>query len=226
MYDGDIEDISRDVEKFTKLVNNINTDDDTYQVKSQIENLESMYDTINRNIEDCDSDINSSNSNKKPLLNKLSEYKSDLEIAKNKLNEKKNSWQTQHNLELLKDGQLTGYEKVKAERDIIMDQHKETDYQGEIIKGIGEQIIGANQNLVGINSELKQQGEKMNNIQEKTTNMHGQVKNTEYVMTKIEWRQKCAKIAGLIAIIVVGLADIAILIIKLCGKFGSDSSEK
>ena len=58
-------------------------------------------------------------------------------------------------------------------------------------------------NLVGINSELKQQGEKMNNIQEKTTNMHGQVKNTENVMTKIEWRQKCAKIAGLIAIIVV-----------------------
>ena len=102
-----------------------------------------------------------------------------------------------------------------------MDQHKETDYQGEVIKSIGENIIGANKNLVGINSELKQQGEKMNNIQEKTTNMHGKVKNTDSVMSKIEWRQKCAKVVGLIAIIVVGLADIAILIIKLCGKYGS-----
>ena len=210
--DDDINAISRDVEKFTRLVNNISLDDDTYQVKSQIEELEQMYERINTNMDEFDADLDS---NKKPLLNKLSEFKSDLEIAKNKLNEKKNVWQNQHNLELLKEGQLTGYQKVKAERDIIMDQHKETDYQGEVIKSIGENIIDANKNLVGINQELNQQGDKMVNIQKTTNDMEGTVHRTGDVMSKIEWRNKCAKVVGIIAIIVVGLADIAILIFKL-----------
>ena len=212
MDDDDINAISRDVEKFTRLVNNISLDDDTYQVKSQIEELEQMYERINTNMDEFDADLDS---NKKPLLNKLSEFKSDLEIAKNKLNEKKNVWQNQHNLELLKEGQLTGYQKVKAERDIIMDQHKETDYQGEVIKSIGENIIDANKNLVGINQELNQQGDKMVNIQKTTNDMEGTVHKTGDVMSKIEWRNKCAKVVGIIAIIVVGLADIAILIFKL-----------
>ena len=210
--DDDINAISRDVEKFTRLVNNISLDDDTYQVKSQIEELEQMYERINTNMDEFDADLDS---NKKPLLNKLSEFKSDLEISKNKLNEKKNVWQNQHNLELLKEGQLTGYQKVKAERDIIMDQHKETDYQGEVIKSIGENIIDANKNLVGINQELNQQGDKMVNIQKTTNDMEGTVHRTGDVMSKIEWRNKCAKVVGIIAIIVVGLADIAILIFKL-----------
>ena len=218
MDDEDISSISREVEKFTRLVNNISLDDDTYQVKSQIEKLEEMYEQITTNIDEFDADLYSSDSNKKPLINKLSEFKSDLEIAKNKLNEKKNVWQNQHNLELLKEGQLTGYEKVKAERDIIMDQHKETDYQGEIIKGIGENILDANKNLTSINQELKQQGDKIVNVQQTTNDMEGTVHRTGGVMSKIEWRNKCAKVAGIIAIIVVGIADIAILVIKLVKK--------
>ena len=219
MDDDDINSISREVEKFTRLVNNISTDDDTYQVKSQIEELETMYERIITNMDEFDTDLYSSDSNKKPLINKLSEFKSDLEIAKNKLNEKKNVWQNQHNYELLKEGKLTGYEKVKAERDIIMDQHKETDFQGELIKDIGEKVLGANKNLEGINQELNQQGEKIINVKEKTNNMEGTVNQTGNVMSKIEWRHKCQKVAGLIAIIVVGLADIAILIAKLVKKF-------
>ena len=218
MDDDDINSISRDVEKFTRLVNNISTDDDTYQVKSQIEELEKMYEGINTNMDEFDEDLYSSESNKKPLINKLTQFKSDLEIAKNKLNEKKNVWQNHHNFELLKEGQLTGYEKVKAERDIIMDQHKETDYQGELIKNIGQNVLSANKNLEGINQELNQQGDKIINVQEKTNNMEGTVNQTGNVMSKIEWRHKCQKVAGLIAIIVVGLADIAILIIKLVKK--------
>ena len=218
MDDDDINSISRDVEKFTRLVNNISTDDDTYQVKSQIEELETMYERIITNMDEFDTDLYSSDSNKKPLINKLSEFKSDLERAKNKLNEKKNVWQNQHNYELLKAGQLTGYEKVKAERDIIMDQHKETDFQGELIKDIGEKVLDANKNLEGINQELNSQGNQIINVHEKTNNMEGTVDKTGKVMSKIEWRHKCAKVAGLIAIIVCGLADIAILIVKLIKK--------
>ena len=216
MFDSDIKAIGNNVEKFVKKVNNLNVNDDAYQLKNDIEELEGMYNDLNSQMEDCDNDLkDSSDSNTKPLINKLTQFKTDLDIAKNKLNSKKNTWQTNYNLELLKEGKLSGYDKKKAERDIIIDQHKETDFQGELIKGIGESIKGSNQNMENINAELKQQGEQIINLQGTTTGISGKVSNTERVMTKIERRQVCGKVIGAIAIIVVGLADIAILVIKL-----------
>ena len=216
MFDSDIKAIGNNVEKFVKKVNNLNVNDDAYQLKNDIEELEGMYNDLNSQMEDCDNDLkDSSDSNTKPLINKLTQFKTDLDIAKNKLNNKKNAWQTNYNLELLKEGKLSGYDKKKAERDIIIDQHKETDFQGELIKGIGESIKGSNQNMENINAELKQQGEQIINLQGTTTGISGKVSNTERVMTKIERRQVCGKVIGAIAIIVVGLADIAILVIKL-----------
>ena len=216
MFDSDIKTIGNSVEKFVKKVNNLNVNDDVYQIKNDIEELEGMYNDLNSQMDDCDNDLkDSSDSNTKPLINKLTQFRSDLDIAKNKLNTKKNSWQTNYNLEMLKEGKLSGFDKKKAERDIIIDQHKETDYQGDLIKGIGEHIKGSNQNMENINAELKQQGEQIINLQGTTTGITGKVSNTERVMTKIERRQVCGKVIGAIAIIVVGLADIAILVIKL-----------
>ena len=216
MFDSDIKTIGNSVEKFVKKVNNLNVNDDVYQIKNDIEELEGMYNDLNSQMDDCDNDLkDSSDSNTKPLINKLTQFRSDLDIAKNKLNSKKNSWQTNYNLEMLKEGKLSGYDKKKAERDIIIDQHKETDYQGDLIKGIGEHIKGSNQNMENINAELKQQGEQIINLQGTTTGISGKVSNTERVMTKIERRQVCGKVIGAIGIIVVGLADIAILVIKL-----------
>ena len=219
MFDSDIKSIGNSVEKFVKKVNNLNVNDDVYQIKNDIEELEGMYNDLNSQMDDCDNDLkDSSDSNTKPLINKLTQFRSDLDIAKNKLNSKKNSWQTNYNLEMLNEGKLSGYDKKKVERDIIIDQHKETDFQGDIIKGIGEQIKGSNQNMENINAELKQQGEQIINLQGTTTGITGKVSNTERVMTKIERRQVCGKVIGAIAIIVVGLADIAILVIKLATR--------
>ena len=219
MFDSDIKTIGNSVEKFVKKVNNLNVNDDVYQIKNDIEELEGMYNDLNSQMDDCDNDLkDSSDSNTKPLINKLTQFKTDLDIAKNKLNSKKNSWQTNYNLEMLKEGKLSGFDKKKAERDIIIDQHKETDSQGDLIKGIGEHIKGSNQNMENINAELKQQGEQIINLQGTTTGISGKVSNTERVMTKIERRQVCGKVIGAIAIIVVGLADIAILVIKLATR--------
>ena len=219
MFDSDIKSLGYDVEKFVKKVNNINLDDDVYQLKDEFEKLDATYDDLINKMEDYDNDLKeSSGSNTKPLINKISQYRSDVEIAKNKLNEKKNSWKTQYNLEQLKEGNLTGYEKKKAERDIIMDQHKETDFQGELIIGIGEKIKGANKNLEGINTELKQQGEQIVNVKGTTANISSKVSTTDRVMTKMERRQTCGKVVGIIGIVVVGLADIALLVIKIATR--------
>ena len=219
MYDSDVKCLGIEVEKFEKKINNINLNDDPCQIKSEIEELESKYDELNTKLDDCDTDLkDSSDSNSRPLLNKLSQFRTDLDIAKNKLNEKKNQWKSSYNMELLSQGKLSGYEKVKAERDIILDQHKETDFQGDMIKDIGSKIKGANKNLEGINTGLKEQGEKINNVQGITMNVNGKVANTEKVMNKIEFRNKCAKVIGAIGIIVVGLADIFFLIFKLSNR--------
>ena len=121
-------------------------------------------------------------------------------------------------LELLKEGKLTGSDKIKTERDMLMGQHKETDYQGEIIDSIASNIKGANANLVGINTELKNQGDQMNRIQDHALNAEDEVKKTEKIMTKMERRQKCMKIIGGLAVVVFGIFDVFWLIFFIIKK--------
>ena len=218
MVDNDtIRNIGSDVERFERRVASINLEIDVYRNKQEFEDLERIYKNLSIKLDDCDSELR--DSNKKPLINKLNQYKSDLEIAKNKLNEKKNRWKTQYNIELLKEGKLTGADKIKTERSMILDQHKETDYQGNIINNIAANIKDTNRNLEGINTELKEQGEQMNRIHDTAMNAETEVKQTEKIMTKMERRQKCMKIIGGAAIVVVGLFDIIWLIFWLIKKF-------
>ena len=217
----DIKDIGSDVEKFDRRVSSINIEADLYRNKQEFEDLERWYQKLSSKIEECDNDIQDSSitSNKKPLINKLNQYKSGLDIAKNKLNEKKNRWKTQYNIELLKEGKLTGAEKIKTQRDMILEQHKETDYQGNIIDSIASNIKDTNRNLEGINTELKSQGDQMNRIHDHAMNADTQVKQTEKIMTKMERRQKWMKIIGGIAVVIFGIFDIVWLIFWIIRRF-------
>ena len=217
----DIKDIGSDVEKFDRRVSSINIEADLYRNKQEFEDLERWYQKLSSKIEECDNDIQDSSitSNKKPLINKLNQYKSGLDIAKNKLNEKKNRWKTQYNIELLKEGKLTGAEKIKTQRDMILEQHKETDYQGNIIDSIASNIKDTNRNLEGINTELKSQGDQMNRIHDHAMNADTQVKQTEKIMTKMERRQKWMKVIGGIAVVIFGIFDIVWLIFWIIRRF-------
>ena len=213
MYDVDINSIIKEVKDFSKKVNNINTDGDLNEVKVRMDELEDEYNELIKNMDECESDLSENNSSS--LLNKLSQYKEDLEIARKKLLQKKETWQTKNSYELLKQGQLTGYEKVKAERDVIMEGHKKVDNQGLLVNDIGKLVKDSNKNLSNINNDLNNQGQRINNIQVKTTNMDNTADKTSKIMSKIEKRERTSKIVGIIAIIVVGLADIGILVGKL-----------
>ena len=217
----DIKDIGSDVEKFDRRVSSINIEADLYRNKQEFEDLERWYQKLSSKIEECDNDIQDSSitSNKKPLINKLNQYKSGLDIAKNKLNEKKNRWKTQYNIELLKEGKLTGAEKIKTQRNMILEQHKETDYQGNIIDSIASNIKDTNRNLEGINTELKGQGDQMNRIHDHAMNADTQVKQTEKIMTKMERRQKWMKVIGGIAVVIFGIFDIVWLIFWIIRRF-------
>ena len=98
---------------------------------------------------------------------------------------------------------------------MIIENHKITDYQGDMINSISKDVKGANQNLVEINEELKNQGDQIINIHDKTNDIAGKVGHTEKVMSAMERRKVCAKVIGTIGIILAGLADIALFIVKL-----------
>ena len=107
------------------------------------------------------------------------------------------------------EGELEGVEKKKAEREIVLDQHKEIDNQGELIDSIQQNVKAAGSNLYNMNNVLEDQGQQMDRIHDTVLNTNEKIKKTGHVMTKIEWRNQCMKIATLIAVIVVGLFDIA-----------------
>ena len=216
-----IKNIGYEVEKFDRKIANINLQADPYHNKQEFEDLDRMYQKLNTKFEECDTELQDSSmtSNKKPLLNKLSQYKSDLEIANNKLNDKKNRWKTQYNIELLKEGKLTGADKIRTEREMIINSHKEVDFQGKIIDSIASNIKYTNKNLEGINTELKDQGEQMNRVQDHVMNAESQVKQTDKIMTKMERRQKCMKVIGAIAVIIFAIFDIFWLIFWLVRHF-------
>ena len=216
-----IKNIGYEVEKFDRKIANINLQADPYHNKQEFEDLDRMYQKLNNKFEECDAELQDSSltSNKKPLINKLSQYKSDLEIANNKLNDKKNRWKTQYNIELLKEGKLTGADKIRTERDMILDAHKEVDFHGKIIDSIASNIKDTNRNLEGINTELKDQGEQMNRVQDHALNAESTVKQTDKIMTKMERRQKWMKIIGVFAIIIFAIFDIFWLIFWLVKHF-------
>ena len=107
----------------------------------------------------------------------------------------------------LYDGELEGAERMKAERDIMLEDHKTIDNQGLIIDSIQEHVKAVGQNLTNINTELDSQGQKMDRIQEKVIETEDQVKKTGKIMGKMEKRQNCMKILTVIAIIIFALFD-------------------
>ena len=137
-------------------------------------------------------------------------------FEKNEFNRNKNLSQSEKNTKLNKlkvtnkyfDGELEGIEKKKAERDIALDQHKEIDNQGEIIKDIHLQVRAAGDNLNNMNNALKDQGEQMNRIHDTVLNTNQKVKQTGKVMSAIERRYQCMKVITLGAVILFGIFDV------------------
>ena len=206
----DLKALCNSIDILKKKVENLNENGDVYQTKNEVETYEKSYKRLSEQLNDITEEGNSSLG--KPLLSKANQYKSELEIILNILNRKKEVIKKKHNIELLKSGELTGADKIKTERDMIMDQHKETDYQGDMIDSIASNIKSANNNLVNINTELKNQGEQMNRIQDHVANAESEVKQTEKIMTGMERRQKCMKIIGGLAVVILGIFDVVWLI--------------
>lgn len=214
---ADLKSLSNDIERLKARIERLDENGDVYQNKNDIETYEKNYNRLYEKL----NDLTEGDSNlEKPLISKVNQCKSDLEIISNLLNRKKEAIKKKYNIELLKGGELSGADKIKTERDMIMDQHKETDYQGNMIDSIASNIKSANNNLTNINTELKNQGEQMNRIHDHVANAESEVKQTEKIMTRMERRQKCMKIVGGCAVVILGIFDVFWLVFWLIKYFG------
>jgi chromosome segregation ATPase len=214
---ADLKSLSNDIERLKARIERLDENGDVYQNKNDIETYEKNYNRLYEKL----NDITEGDSNlEKPLISKVNQCKSDLEIISNLLNRKKEAIKKKYNIELLKGGELSGADKIKTERDMIMDQHKETDYQGNMIDSIASNIKSANNNLTNINTELKNQGEQMNRIHDHVANAESEVKQAEKIMTRMERRQKCMKIVGGCAVVILGIFDVFWLVFWLIKYFG------
>ena len=213
--------IDSSIEKLNNRLNSFNPSEGTYENENKVKEIEQMISNIENQIEELDIEINDDQklSNQRPLINQMNKVKEELQISKNKFKRKKEAFKAAQNIELLKEGKLTGADKTKAERDMIIDLNKETDLQGKIIESIGDNIKGANRNLVNINDELQNQGDQINRINDHVQNANQEVKQTNKIMTNMEKRAACMKVLGIITIIIFTLFNLALLTYKLINRF-------
>ena len=109
-----------------------------------IDNMERNINEINRNYEDLEERIarlkemkdDEETDGQKPLIDKLNIITKDMDNIKKKLDEKTNKLDKLKRKNKYFEGELTGTEKKKAEREIVLDNCKEVDNQGLIINDI------------------------------------------------------------------------------------------
>ena len=221
MSDEDIRNFGYKIERLKNYIDSFNIPNDVHEAKSKIDEMEKQVKDCETELENLEYEVQDSSglSSKKPLLSKLNQSRTDLDIFKRKLNGIKNEWQNKYNYELLKEGKLSGADKLKTEKDKILEQHRETDIQGDMIAEIGNNIKGANNNLVNINSELKNQGEQIERIHNNALEAQKDVNQADKIINRMQRKQTCMKVIAVIATFVFGIFDVFWLIFWLVRRF-------
>lgn len=218
--DKDIKKIQLDLDDLLNTIDNVDDEqDDIYNIERNIKEYNANYDKIEDRYSRLKEDIEEQPDKEKPLINKLKSIEYDMNKCKKKITEKENRLDKLKRASKYFDGELEGAEKMKAQREILLENQKNVDNQGLIIDSIQENVKAVGNNLTNINTELKNQDEKMDRIQDKVIETENEIKKTSKIMSKMERRNACMKALTLIAIIVFGLFDITLLVYFLIRTF-------
>ena len=209
--------LKKEVDKF-EISNNF--DEDQYK----FDQIEEEYKDLARGTEGIDEIDDNDIKGDSPLLNQFNDQKNNLYIIGNNIETIKKNLKSTYCKELLKRGKLGGKERKEAQRDMALDNIKETDNQKRMLHSIHNNVIESNENLGYVNQEIKTQGDQIKTIGEKVINVGESVKNTGQVMSQIERRICCRKFSLIVGIIVLFLSNFYMLIIIFSKRFGSKSS--
>lgn len=215
-----IKKLKEEVEEF-EISNNFDED------QNKFEQIEKEYKDLQRGTEGIDEIDDNDIKGDSPLLNQFKEFKdqkNELDIIGNYLETIKNKLKSTYYKELLKVGKLGGKERKEAQRNMALDNIKETDNQERMLHSIHNNVIESNENLGYVNQEIKTQGDQIKTIGGKVISVGESVKNTGKVMSEIERRTCCRKFSLIVGIIVLFLSNFYMLIIIFSKRFGSKSS--
>jgi GH25 family lysozyme M1 (1,4-beta-N-acetylmuramidase) len=214
-----IKKLKEKVEKF-EISNNLDVD------QNKFDQIEEEYKDLARGTEGIDEIDDNDIKGDIPLLNQFKVQKNDLDIIGNNIETIKKNLNSTYYKDLLKGGKLGGKERKEAQRNMALDNIKETDNQERMLHSIHNNVIESNENLGYVNQEIKTQGDQIKEIGEKVINVGESVKNTGQVMSQIERRICCRKFSLIVGIIVLFLSNFYMLIIIFSKRFGSKSSNK
>ena len=189
-----------------------NNNDDAYLIERKVQEFNTIYDKIDDKYSKIKERLEEEPEDEKPLLHKMKSIEDDMNKCKRKIVEKKNKLDQLKLKSQYYNDELEGADKMKAERNILLENQKKVDVHGLMIKSIQENVKSAGTNLQNINNELDSQGEKMDRIHEKVIDTENEVKQTAHILNRMERRNVCMKILAWITIIVLGLLDIAWII--------------
>jgi len=189
-----------------------NNNDDAYLIERKVQEFNTIYDKIDDKYSKIKERLEEEPEDEKPLLHKMKSIEDDMNKCKRKIVEKKNKLDQLKLKSQYYNDELEGADKMKAERNILLENQKKVDVHGLMIKSIQENVKSAGTNLQNINNELDSQGEKMDRIHEKVIDTENEVKQTAHILNRMEGRNVCMKILAWITIIVLGLLDIAWII--------------
>ena len=214
------------IKNLKKKVDEFEISNNFVEDQNKFEQIEKEYKDLARGTEGIDEIDDNDIKGDIPLLNQFKVQKNDLDIIGNNIETIKKNLNSTYYKELLKGGKLGGKERKEAQRDMALDNIKETDNQKRMLHSIHNNVIESNENLGYVNQEIKTQGDQIKNIGEKVINVGESVKNTGQVMSQIERRICCRKFSLIVGIIVLFLSNFYMLIIIFSKRFGSKSSNK
>ena len=107
-----------------------------------------------------------------------------------------------------------GGEASKATRNAILDLHKKTDYQGDLIDDIGKDLIETNRNLDNINLEVKKQGEQIVRVHGQVLQTGASVKRADKTIGVMSRRNSCHKLLLHILAVLLFVSIVTVFIIK------------
>ena len=220
--DKEIKKIQLDLDDLMLSIDKTLDEDNVYDIERSIQEFNANYDKIDDRYSRLKDEIDEQPEYEKPLINKLKMIQSDMSKCKKKINEKENKLDKIKRKNQYYNGELEGADRMKTEKEILLENQKNVDNQGLMINSIQQNVKEAGTNLLNINTELNSQGQKMNRIQDKVLETEEHVKKSGKIIGKMEKRNFCMKVVTIIAIIVFGLLDItwiAFLVIRKINNY-------
>ena len=194
-------------------IKNISLDNNLFKAEQEINECRELLTKFDKTIKDTQDEM--AYSKEKANIRSLV---SDYELRLKELNKIDSEFIRKNNEQKLLNGELKGIEAKKVERDIVLDQVKQVDKHGLLIKDTANQVNSAVNNLQEINVEINRQGQQINQISNTVDNAQLKVKKTDKDIRQMISSQRCMKCALCFLLILLLILDLTYLIYKLVKK--------